>query len=457
MTLSIIRQSDCSQYSGHWLTEAINQGYSYCCVGGVGSICNYALGDPLGGSDIALKLTDDGTKCSCQLQPDGYKWRTEVFPDDNGSRQSCAIGYDWWRGYRLFFPNGTQDGWQWLKSRGNISHHSLRARDCVLYLTGGTNTNDISLRYLFRANFTNTYATQSINISSAFGSWIDFVVLNRAVTSSSGRGAVWVNGTKRIDVSGMVTASTTSNGNTKIGTYWGGLPTPCNSGRPYPFILYLDNYTLVRGAIGDSDATALAMVDPNWSGVPTTPTLLTPTFSPNGGPFDTSVSVSISQPENPDNLWYRTDGVTPTSPFSGSSDYLSTGPFTLTATSDVRAVAVKSGYNNSPMGQAIFTLSTSVLTAPTITPNGGYFDDIVTVSFSSPDDPDEYYYEIDGTTPTTGSTAYNNTPFQIEQDAVVKVFAVKSGYTDSPISTAIFDLEEPIYKPPKPTGLIFID
>ncbi len=78
----------------------------------------------------------------------------------------------------------------------------------------------------------------------------------------------------------------------------------------------------------------------------------TPAISPNGGSFITSTSVSISTPTSGADIYYTTDGTAPT-----TSSNLYVGPFSISTTTTVKAYAVKSGYGDSGLTIATFTIS----------------------------------------------------------------------------------------------------
>jgi hypothetical protein len=86
-------------------------------------------------------------------------------------------------------------------------------------------------------------------------------------------------------------------------------------------------------------------------------TVSTPTITPNGGTFSTSVSVALQSATSGSSIYYTTDGSAPT-----QSSVLYTGAMTLTSNATVKAVAFKSGYNPSTIAAASFTNS---LTSPT--------------------------------------------------------------------------------------------
>lgn len=81
-------------------------------------------------------------------------------------------------------------------------------------------------------------------------------------------------------------------------------------------------------------------------------TVATPTITPNGGTFSSSVSVSMQSTTAGSSTYYTTDGSAPT-----QSSTLYTGAMTLTSSATVKAAAFKSGYNPSAVASAAFTNS----------------------------------------------------------------------------------------------------
>ena len=82
--------------------------------------------------------------------------------------------------------------------------------------------------------------------------------------------------------------------------------------------------------------------------------VVAPEISPNGGSFTGSQKVTITCATEGAEIYYTTDGSTPT-----TSSTLYSEPITLTATTTIKAIAVKDGMADSAVTTASFTKSTS--------------------------------------------------------------------------------------------------
>src|SRR5207247_928660 len=85
----------------------------------------------------------------------------------------------------------------------------------------------------------------------------------------------------------------------------------------------------------------------------------TPTFSPAGGTFTGSVTVTISDPTSGATIYYTTDGTTPT---TASTPY--TGPLSVTQTMTTKAMAAASGMTTSAVSTATYTIQQAQPLAP---------------------------------------------------------------------------------------------
>ncbi len=92
----------------------------------------------------------------------------------------------------------------------------------------------------------------------------------------------------------------------------------------------------------------------------TVETVATPTFSPAEGTYSSAQNVTISCTTSGATIHYTTDGNTPT---TSSPTYSSAIPVSETTT--IKAIAVKSGMNNSDVASATYTIETPQPSGPT--------------------------------------------------------------------------------------------
>jgi hypothetical protein len=123
-------------------------------------------------------------------------------------------------------------------------------------------------------------------------------------------------------------------------------------------------------------------------------------------------------------------GTTPTTP---STVYA--GPITVTSNKTVAAIAVETGYFNSPMPTAAHAISSSALSAPTFSVAAGTYTGSLTVTLSDTSSEATIYYTTDGTTPTTSSTKYSGA-IKVSATQQVKAIAVQTGRANSPAAVA---------------------
>ena len=128
-------------------------------------------------------------------------------------------------------------------------------------------------------------------------------------------------------------------------------------------IEFYENAVGAVATLSWSSPTIAKQIVPQTRLFPTsTPAVATPTITPNGGGFAGPVSVTLSTSTAGASLFYSTDGSAPSVPYAG--------PFTVSISSTVRAIATKAGMSDSAIASAAFTITTSGGTGLT----GQYFD-----------------------------------------------------------------------------------
>jgi len=167
----------------------------------------------------------------------------------------------------------------------------------------------------------------------------------------------------------------------------------------------------------------------------TPPLAATPAISPASGSFANSVLVTITDGTSGTSIFYTTDNSIPT---SSSANY--TGPFTLTSSATVNAIATASGFGQSSMATASYAISPLQTATPQITPTPGTYAASVTVTITDSTSAASIFYTIDGSTPGTSSTKYTGA-FSLLASAAVKAMATSFASTGSAIASANYTIQ----------------
>jgi hypothetical protein len=166
------------------------------------------------------------------------------------------------------------------------------------------------------------------------------------------------------------------------------------------------------------------------------PTAASPTFNPVTGTYTSAQSVKLTDSTPGAVIYYTLNGSTPT---TASTQY--TGPFTVSSTTTVNAIATAAGYINSLVSTATYTISTVVPTAatPTFSPTPGIYTAAQSVTLSDSTPGATIYYTLNGGPPTTASTRYT-TAFTVSATTTVNAIAMAAGYTNSPVGSATYTI-----------------
>jgi len=190
-------------------------------------------------------------------------------------------------------------------------------------------------------------------------------------------------------------------------------------------------YVGFTGGTGSSSSSQKILTWNYALGSGTLPVSSTPLFSPPGGTYTTTQSVSITAGSSGGTIYYTTDGTTPTT----SSAVYST-PIAVSASGTLKAIAVAAGYSSSNVGVAVYTIAPS-LPAPTFSPSPGTYTTSQTVTISDATAGTTIYYTTNGNTPTTSSTVYSG-PITVSSPQTLKAIAVETGFINSPVATATY-------------------
>ncbi|MDE1160633.1 MAG: chitobiase/beta-hexosaminidase C-terminal domain-containing protein [Acidobacteriaceae bacterium] len=168
---------------------------------------------------------------------------------------------------------------------------------------------------------------------------------------------------------------------------------------------------------------------------PLAPTVATatPTFSPSAGSYATAQSVTISDTTSGATIYYTIDGTTPT-----TSSTLYTGSFSVSSTETIEAIAVASGYLNSAVATAKYTIETLAAT-PIFSPVPGTYTTVQTVTISDATSGATIYYTTNGTMPTTSSATYTGT-LTVSSTETLEAIAVASGYANSKVAMGAYTI-----------------
>jgi uncharacterized repeat protein (TIGR03803 family) len=162
-----------------------------------------------------------------------------------------------------------------------------------------------------------------------------------------------------------------------------------------------------------------------------------PVIWPAGGTFTTTQQVILTEPTPGSTIYYTVDGDVPV---VGNGDTLEyTGPFNVTQSSVVQAIAVFSPADsslNSLVSSASFFIGATI-PAPTITPGSSVFVTSESVTLSDVNTAASIYYTTDGTTPTKSSTLYTG-PITVLGTEKIQAIAAEDNYLTSPIASASF-------------------
>lgn len=181
---------------------------------------------------------------------------------------------------------------------------------------------------------------------------------------------------------------------------------------------------------------------PGGGGGSGTKKVATPRFSPAAGGVPSGTTVTITCATEGAVIHYTTDGTAPT---ASSPTYSS--PIAITADTTIKAIAVKTGMDNSSVASASYTIVLPKVANPTFTPSAGEVLSGTTVTITCATAGADIYYTTDGSTPSDESTKYT-APIEITAATTIKAIGIATDYQDSSVVTAAYTIGQPTAEAP---------
>jgi hypothetical protein len=167
----------------------------------------------------------------------------------------------------------------------------------------------------------------------------------------------------------------------------------------------------------------------------------TPVITPATGAYTSAQNVTITDSTSSSMIYYTLDGSTPT---ASSTKY--TAGFVVSSATTVKAIAVATGFSNSATAASVITINLPAAAAPSFSPAAGNYTTATSVTLSDTTPSATIYYTLDGSTPGITSTKYTGA-FVVGSTTTVKAVASASGFTLSPVSTAVYTITPPAATP----------
>jgi hypothetical protein len=173
------------------------------------------------------------------------------------------------------------------------------------------------------------------------------------------------------------------------------------------------------------------------------PAAATPTFSVTPGTYTSIQSVTISDTTSGATIYYTTNGKTPT-----TSSPVASGAISVSSTETIEAIAAATGYSNSPVGSAAYTINLPAAATPTFSVTPGTYASPQSVMISDTTSGATIYYTTNGKAPTTSSPVASGA-ISVGSTETIEAIAAATGYSNSAVASAAYTITMPAAATPK--------
>jgi|GEM_PF-1223043 len=232
-----------------------------------------------------------------------------------------------------------------------------------------------------------------------------------------------------------ITLSTTTSGASIYYTTNGTIPT--TSSTLYSSAISISTTTTLKAIAVKSGMNNSAVMTALYT-ITIPGTVATPVAAPAAGSYTSAQNVTLSTTTSGASIYYTTNGTIPT-----TSSTLYSSAISISTTTTLKAIAVKSGMNNSAVMTALYTITIpGTVATPVAAPAAGNYTSAQSITLSTTTSGASIYYTTNGTTPTTSSTLYTSA-ISILTTTTLKAIAVKSGMNNSALMTASYTITIP--------------
>ena len=206
------------------------------------------------------------------------------------------------------------------------------------------------------------------------------------------------------------------------------------------------SYTTPATSSSDNGASFTVMVSNSAGSITSNAATLTvsssaseaaaPTFSPAAGTYSSAQSVELSCSTPSSTIYYTTNNTTPT-----HSSGVYSSAISVSSTETIEAICAASGYTDSAVASAVYTISSSasVAATPVFSPAGGSYSSAQSVKLTCSTPSSTIYYTTNGTAPTHSSSAYSSA-IAVSSTETIEAICTATGDTDSAVASATYTI-----------------